>query len=59
MQIGDLVKFKNCRQAGEVGIVIVANENKLSANSVHLVSCDGDKRMYFTTNQLEVVNESR
>ena len=55
MQIGDLVKFKNCCQAGEVGIIIVANENKLSASSVHLVVKDG-KELWFTTNQLEVIS---
>ena len=55
MQIGDLVKFNNCRQAGEVGIIIVANENKLSASSVHLVVKDG-KELWFTTNQLEVIS---
>ena len=58
MQVGDLVKFKNCRQAGEVGIIIVANENKLSASSVHLVVKDS-KELWFTTNQLEVISASR
>ena len=58
MKVGDLVKFKNCSRTGEVGIVIQANgivEDGVS--DVHLVTYDGDKRMWFTTNQLEVINE--
>ena len=60
MQIGDLVKFKNCRQAGEVGIVIHANgivEDGVS--DVHLVLLGVGEQMWFTTNQLEVVSASR
>ena len=60
MKVGDLVKFKNCSRTGEVGIVIHANgfvEDGVSG--VHLVTYDGNKRMWFTTNQLEVINESR
>jgi hypothetical protein len=57
MQVGDLVKFKNCRQAGKVGIIIHANKNS-SASCVHFVSLDG-KQMWFTTNQLEVISASR
>ena len=58
MKVGDLVKFKNCSRAGEVGIVIRANgiiEDDVSG--VHLVTYGGDKRMWFTTNQLEVISE--
>ena len=58
MQIGDLVKFKNCSREGETGVVIYANANS-APSCVHLVSYDGDKRMYFTTNQLEVISENR
>ena len=58
MQVGDLVKFKNCRQAGKVGIIIHANKNSFSTSCVHLVVVDG-KDLWFTTNQLEVINESR
>ena len=55
---GDLVKFKNCRQAGSVGVVIQANKNS-SPECVHFVALAGGKQMWFTTNQLEVISASR
>ena len=62
MQEGDLVKFKNCREAGAVGIITVVghtfNSNVGSCNDVHLVVVGGEEK-WFTTNQLEVISANR
>ena len=60
MKVGDLIKFKNCSRSGEVGIVVRTNcivED--GVRGVHLVTYEGNKQMYFTANQLEVINENR
>ena len=60
MKVGDLIKFKNCSRSGEVGIVIQVNciiED--GVRDVHCVAYGSNKQMYFTTNQLEVINENR
>jgi len=57
VQVGDLVKFKNCRQEGKVGIIIYANKNP-APECVHFVAHDG-KELWFTTNQLEVISANR
>ena len=57
MKTGDLVKFKNCSRTGSIGIIIHANG--LGVQDVHYVICEGNKRMWFTTNQLEVISENR
>jgi hypothetical protein len=58
MKAGDLVKFKNCSRTDEVGIVIHANGTvEDGVSDVHLVTYEGGKQMWFTTNQLEVISE--
>ena len=60
MKVGDLVKFKKCFLEGEVGIVIHANGTiEDGVSDVHLVAVGADEQIWFTTNQLEVLSESR
>ena len=60
MKVGDLVKIKNDSfRSGQTGVVIRVNVyNEQMKVDVNLIRTD-DQELWFTSYQLEVVNESR
>jgi transcription antitermination factor NusG len=60
VKVGDLVKIKNDSfRSGQTGVVIRVNVyNEQLKVDVHLVRID-DRELWFTSYELEVVNESR
>ena len=60
MKVGDLVKIKNDSfRSGQTGVVIRVNVyNEQMKVDVNLV-CVDDQELWFTSYQMEVVNENR
>lgn len=60
MKVGDLVKIKNDSfRSGQTGVVIRVNVyNEQLKVDVNLVRVD-DQELWFTSYQMEMVNESR
>ena len=60
MKVGDLVKIKNDSfHSGQTGVVIRVNVyNEQLKVDVNLVRVD-DQELWFTSYQMEIVNESR
>ena len=63
MSVGDLVRFRNCSQQGEIGIIsMLTNPSYVARNNpdmrLYWVSYYGGVQC-FTGNQLEVIDEDR